>query len=373
MQRSPSGFPPAASLRSNTRGSTASARLESVGLELPERTLSTEELMAIGEYPLEIDVERITGVGRRRVCEGEEDAYSLAISAARDCLARSRHVAEDLDLVISCSISRIRSDLAFQFEPPLSLAVKNAIGARRAKHFDIGNACAGMFTGLKVAQDFIARGACRRALVVSGEFVSNIGVSAARDMRSIRSAQMASLTVGDAGAAVLVEAGEGREPHLARVEVLELVTLSHWDRLCIGKPREKGRGVAMHTDAKAIHEAAIEQIVPVIQTALERAELGIDDIDRVVPHQTTRASLRVGSRSIGRALGIRELPQVADLVEQYGNTASTTHFLVLHQLLRSGELRSGERVMLLGMASGLVLGVVILQVGDLAEWHGRHH
>ncbi len=129
----------------------------------------------------------------------------------------------------------------------------------------------------------------------------------------------------------------------------------------------------MYTDARAIHDVASEQVVPLIERTLRRAGLDIKDIDRVVPHQTTRLGLRAGSRSIGRALGLRRLPKVADLVENFGNTASTTHFLVLHELLRSGELRAGERVMLLGMASGLVLGVVILRIGDRAESCGRDH
>ena len=129
----------------------------------------------------------------------------------------------------------------------------------------------------------------------------------------------------------------------------------------------------MHTDARAIHEAATEQIVPLIERTLSRAGLGIADIDRVVPHQTTRLGMRAGSRSIGRALGLRQLPKVADLLSDFGNTASTTHFLVLHELLRSGELRAGERVMLLGMASGLVLGVVILRMGERAGSRGRDH
>lgn len=319
--------------------------------------------------PLEIDVERVTGVRTRRVCEGDEDSYSLAVGAARDCLRSSGRHGEDVDLVIGSGISRLRSDLAFQFEPPLSAAVQAAIGARHAKRFDVGNACAGMLTGLRVAQSFLRRGAARRALIVSGEFVSNIGANAVRDMRSIRSPQMASLTVGDAGAAILVEAGEPEDragSGLAVVEACELTTLADFDRLCIGGPRRRGPGAAMYTDARAIHEAAIEHIVPVIERTLARSRLRIEDIDHVVPHQTTRPALRMGSRAIGRALGLRRLPRVAELVGDFGNTASTTHFLVLHELLRSGALRAGERVMLLAMASGLVLGVVILRMGDAA-------
>ena len=88
----------------------------------------------------------------------DEDSLTLAVEAAGDCIAHSDHQAEDLDLIVSSSISRYRAGLSYQFEPTLSLEIRDAIGARRAMTFDVANACAGMMTGVMILDSFIRGG-----------------------------------------------------------------------------------------------------------------------------------------------------------------------------------------------------------------------
>ena len=57
-------------------------RIESLGVYLPEKTVTTEELMASCRRRPGCDFERITGIRERRVAEGEY-ASDLAIGAAR--------------------------------------------------------------------------------------------------------------------------------------------------------------------------------------------------------------------------------------------------------------------------------------------------
>ena len=69
-----------------------------------------------------------------------------------------------------------------------------------------------MLTGVTVANNWIRQGTIERALVVSGEYISQLGQNAARHIRNIMSKELASLTLGDAGAALLLErapAGSG--------------------------------------------------------------------------------------------------------------------------------------------------------------------
>ena len=136
---------------------------------------------------------------------GEYDSYSLATAAATDALDRAQCDAASLDAVISCSITKLRDGLTQQMEPTMSSAVAHAIGADKAMTFDISNACAGMLTGVTVANNWIRQGSIERALVVSGEYISQLGQNAARHIRNIMSKELASLTLGDAGAALLLE------------------------------------------------------------------------------------------------------------------------------------------------------------------------
>ena len=114
-----------------------------------------------------MDLEKLTGIRERRVCSEGEDSYSLAVDAAWDCLSRSRYEPGDIEMLISTSITKYQNGLVFRFEPSLSFFVKEAIGASRALHFDVANACAGMLTGVYILDDFIRRGVVKRGMVVS--------------------------------------------------------------------------------------------------------------------------------------------------------------------------------------------------------------
>jgi 3-oxoacyl-[acyl-carrier-protein] synthase-3 len=97
-------------------------------------------------------------------------------------------------------------------EPTMSLAIAREIGASSAITFDLSNACAGMLTGVTVLNNWIRQGIVERGLVVSGEYISPLGRNAARHIRTIMSKELACLTLGDAGAALMLEradAGSG--------------------------------------------------------------------------------------------------------------------------------------------------------------------
>ena len=65
------------------------ARIAAVGRRLPATHLTSDELMGSTRHHTRIDLERLTGIHERRVSVGDEDSLSLAVGAARDCLARS--------------------------------------------------------------------------------------------------------------------------------------------------------------------------------------------------------------------------------------------------------------------------------------------
>src|ERR1700741_4134453 len=108
------------------------ARLAGAARHLPETHLTTDELMATTRHRTHIDLERLTGIRERRVSVGDEDSYSLAASAALNCLATARQDRAPLDVVINCSITKFRGGLTQGLEPTMSSAVARAIGAPRA-------------------------------------------------------------------------------------------------------------------------------------------------------------------------------------------------------------------------------------------------
>ena len=342
-------------------------RVESIGSKVPVRILTTEELMKSTRHQTHIELERLTGVHQRHVCSEGEDSFTLAVGAARDCLAHSRYGPQDIEMLINCSISRYKGGLVHQWEPPLSVEIKDAIGAHRAINFDVSNACAGMMTGVFILHDFIRRGVIRCGMAVSGEYISSLGRNAARQVRWILSDQLASLTLGDAGAAVIVERAETSDDHIS---VAGFATLSEHSRLCLGAPSQVGPGASMFTKARTIHKVAISESPPLLKEALDAAGLSFGDIDYVIPHQTSARAIERGAKEIGERLGVQP-KHVVVTVNEFGNTSSTTHFVALRKYLGENRFKKGDNLMLISFASGLEVGVLIFPVQEILDRYGN--
>jgi 3-oxoacyl-[acyl-carrier-protein] synthase III len=226
-------------LQSPGSGSAWGCRIESVGVKLPAQRLTTRDLMSRTSHRTRIQLERLTGIHERHVAGPGENSYTLAAGAARDCLRHSQHRASDIQMLVDTSITRSKGRFSQSYEPPLSQYVKQAIGATQAVNLDLSNACAGMLTGVFLLQDLITRGEIDCGMVVSGEYISNLSWNAAKQIRSLFSKQLASLTLGDAGAAVIVE----RAPGGSGIDVIGFTTLAEHSRLCLAfrAPWARGR------------------------------------------------------------------------------------------------------------------------------------
>jgi 3-oxoacyl-[acyl-carrier-protein] synthase III len=355
-------------LESPKSGGPWGCRIESVGVKLPAARLTTKDLMSQTSHRTRIQLERLTGIHERHVVGPGENSFTLATGAARDCLAHSQHRASDVEMLISTSITRSRGRFSQTFEPPLSLYIKQAIGATQAVSFDLSNACAGMLTGVFVLQDMITRGEISCGMVVSGEYISHLSWNAARQIRSLFSKQLASLTLGDAGAAVMVEraqAGSG-------IDVIGFTTLAEHSRLCLAFPSTVGPGAQMYTKSRQLQRVAIEDMAPLVAEVIGEAGIDLADIDYLIPHQTSARAIRQGTQEFARRLGAKPKHVVVNL-EEYGNTSSTTLFVALHKYLQEQRIRKGDRVMLVALASGIEIGIAIFTIDSQVDHYGRTH
>jgi 3-oxoacyl-[acyl-carrier-protein] synthase III len=347
------------------------ARLAGAGRHLPETHLTTDELMATTRHRTHIDLERLTGIRERRVSVGDEDSYSLATSAALNCLAIAQQDPGSLDVVISCSITKFRGGLTQWLEPTMSSAVARGIGARTAMTFDVSNACAGMLTGVTILNNWIRQGVIERGLVVSGEYISQLSHNAARHIRNIMSKELACLTLGDAGAALLLERAPAGS---AGISLAGFTTVADYSRLCLAYPQGHDPGARMFTNSRGIQNAAIANTPLLLNEVLDTVGISIHDIDHVITHQTSARAIRKAMVRMSEAFGDSPRHDAVITVDRYGNTASTTHTVALVEELEAGRIEPGERVALIALASGLEIGIVLLTLDeDLVRRYGHSH
>ncbi|MCG8617118.1 MAG: hypothetical protein MI802_12945, partial [Desulfobacterales bacterium] len=171
-------------------------RFESIGTYLPEKVVSTKELMAKGEadfFKL-VDLQEITGIENRHVRSDCEDSYTLALDAATECLKNSRYEAKDLDMIIYTGITQMKgSAKKFLYEPAMSLFIKNKLGAQSAQNIDISNGCAGMLNGVYILDAMIKSGTIRNGMVVDGECITSAAEAAIKEIDNVFDEQFASL------------------------------------------------------------------------------------------------------------------------------------------------------------------------------------
>jgi 3-oxoacyl-[acyl-carrier-protein] synthase-3 len=337
-------------------------RFEAIGAFLPSKVVSTKELTSRMAYTPPFDLEEITGIKTRRVHDGRkesfEDSFALALRAAKDCLSRSRYSAGQLDAVISVSISRVKGDhYRLQLEPSFALFLAKALGARQAIHFDLSNACAGMMTGVFLLDRMIKAGVIKNGMVVSGECISPIAETAVKEINEPWDAQFGSLTVGDSGAAVIVDASESEAD---RIHYIELMTCAEHSKLCIGMPSDRTGGMALYTNNQEMHKEERVKLWPLFHIDFLK-KLGTtfadEHYDYIVHHQVGTRAIKNFSK-FGGAIFQSPMPRSLAVVEELGNTATTSHFIVLYEHLRQKKVEKGKKFLFVPAASGVVTGCV---------------
>lgn len=341
--------------------------IESLGVYIPEKRVSTasiEDHLRISR-PLKLEV--LTGINERRECSGGEDSVKLAEGAVTDCLKYSRVSPDDIEMIIYCGISKYRVGLTYVYEPDISLLIKQKFGNLHAITFDISNACAGMLTGIHVGSDFIERGVVKNCLVVSGEYITNLCRNAMQNIKTALSSEVASLTIGDAGGALMLCKTDSEEE---RIHISRFATLGTYSDLCIGYQSRKQAGGIMETQMKKIHEASMKHAPAIVEAALTEAGISMGQIDYLIPHQTSKLAIREGYKHFSAHFGEIRGEVVINL-EKYGNTASTSHVLALYGLLTEKQIKKGDTIMMIAFASGLVIGVTIFTMGKISDRYGN--
>ncbi|MFI7004719.1 3-oxoacyl-ACP synthase III family protein [Nocardia sp. NPDC050175] len=344
------------------------SRFESIGAYLPSNIVTTKELLSRLKEPPSFDLEKITGVKERRVHDTNpdsyEDSFAIAMKAAEDCLSRSRYEAAELDVIISTSITRSNHATRMYMEPSFAGSISRLIGAKHAITFDVSNACAGMLTGTYILDRMIRSGAVRNGMVVSGEAITPIADTAVAEISEKYDLQFASLSVGDSGAAVVLdEAVDDND----KIHYIEMMTAAEYSQLCLGMPSDKSQGVALYTDNRKMHNEDRFLLGTNSQINYLEAQgrtFADEKFDYVIHHQFGAAAIPWMNAICEREFGT-PMPPDLRVIEKYGNTSTTSHFIVLHDQLSDQNIPAGSKLLMIPAASGIVTGFLSTTISSL--------
>jgi 3-oxoacyl-(acyl-carrier-protein) synthase III len=325
------------------------AGITAVAASLPEARMTTADLQRRIEessqvtFPANVFA-RLSGIRERRVATPEEQASTLAVTAARELLRTSGVDPQDIDLLLFSSASR---DVT---EPATAHIVQHELGTS-AHAFDIANACNSFLNGIDTARAFVLAGRARRVLVVTGETPTRVMRLKVGGLDQVRDS-LAGYTFGDGGAAVLVEpVTTGGIQHVVTATASE-----YWEVGGIAGGGSRHPRSEEHTYFHGNGSELREVFERFGQDALDRLrkETGYDwdDYDRILVHQVTLSYLD----RFAEFTGAPKEKMVVTLPE-LGNLASATLGVQLARI--NADLRTGQRVLFVGLGAGASIMMMV--------------
>src|SRR6267143_180408 len=109
-------------------------------------------------------------------------------------------------------------------------------------------------------------------------------------------------------------------------------------------------------DGATVFKAAVVGMAEVTEELLKRADLTLEDVAWMVPHQANRRIIE----AVARRLGL-PLERVVINLDRYGNTVAATIPLCLSEWHDDGRLAYGDRVVLAAFGAGFTSGAVYLR------------
>ncbi|MEG0181531.1 MAG: beta-ketoacyl-ACP synthase III, partial [Peptostreptococcaceae bacterium] len=143
------------------------AGIVGVGSYLPEKVISNFDFEKIMDTSDEW-IRTRTGISERRIVDKNEATSDLATKAAIKAIDDANLTPQDIDLII---VATITPDMVF---PSTACLVQSNIKATKAVCFDLEAACSGFIYGITIAKQFIETNTYKHVLVIGSEAMSRI-------------------------------------------------------------------------------------------------------------------------------------------------------------------------------------------------------
>jgi 3-oxoacyl-[acyl-carrier-protein] synthase III len=312
-----------------------------VGGYLPKRILTNAELSRRVDTSDEWIVER-TGIRARHIAADDEKTSDLSVKAATAALENAGREAKDIDLII---VATATPDLTF---PATAARVQAVLGVHQGAAFDLQAVCSGFVFALATADNFLARGQAKCALVIGAETFSRI---VDWDDRGT------CVLFGDGAGAVVLEAQESAEERGVISTFLRTDGRMH-DLLYVdGGPSQTGSVGKLRMVGNAVFRHAVEHISGAMLEACARAGVSIEAVDWFVPHQANQRILD----GVARKLGI-PVEKVVSTVAHHGNTSAASVPLALDAAVNDGRIKKGDLVLMEALGGGLTWGAALVRM-----------
>ena len=264
-----------------------------------------------------------TGIKSRHYCGEGEHHLSLCLAAARQAMERSGVTPAEVGV---CLVATLTQDT---MTPSAACVLQKELGLPEdTVCFDLNAACAGFVYGLHTAECLLAASARKVGLVIGCEVLSRI------------------TDFTDRSTCVLFGDGAGAAVSRGNSEVLYIPGVN------------TGAPSYIHMDGKEVFRFAVDVLPRCTREVAAKAGISLDEVDHFVFHQANQRILDFAIKKLKL-----DPAKCAGNIARTGNTSAASVPILLDELVTSGQLRSGQKVLCAGFGGGLTWAGALLQLG----------
>jgi 3-oxoacyl-[acyl-carrier-protein] synthase III len=323
-----------------------SVKIIGTGRYLPEKVVTNDDLAELVDTSDEWIRER-TGIGTRRVVEGDTATSDLAARAIEAACADAGMDPSELDGIIVGTCSQ---DTIF---PSTACWAQHRLGIKGMPAFDVMAGCSSFVYGLEIAANWLLAEGSKRIAVCGAEVFSKI-----LDWQDRRTCVL----FGDGAGAAIVTGGDGRSGVLASnwgsdgtlAEILAVPAGGTRKPASHATVEERLHFVSM--EGSKVFRHAVTAMSRGLVDAMEEAGVTREDVAVFIPHQ---ANLRIMEATRERAKVPSE--KVYSVLHKYGNISAASIPVAICEAREAGRIQDGDIVALTAFGTGLTWGAMVLR------------
>jgi 3-oxoacyl-[acyl-carrier-protein] synthase-3 len=324
------------------------SRIAGTGSYLPEKVLTNQDLEKIVDTNDQWIRER-TGIERRHIANDDQVTTDLAFEAAQKAFKNSGKSAQDIDLIIFCTVT------GDQVMPSSACVLQAKVGCRPVPAFDLSAACSGFIYGLSVADQFIRTGMYKTVLVVGAEVIHRYVNYKDRET---------CILFGDAAGAFIVERAQENDSNVILSSHLRaegtlgdlFVLPAGGSKIPFSQKVLDNGDQYLRMKGREIFKNAVRTMSSVCQEAIEFNKVSVSDISWLVPHQANWRIMEAVADHF-------DFPKrkVISIVHEMGNTSAATIPVAFDTAVGDGRIQRGQLILLTAFGAGLTAGSMLLR------------
>lgn len=312
------------------------AKIIGTGRYIPERVMTNLDFEKFLDTNDAWILER-TGIRERHFAAADEKCSDLAYNAAVEALADAKLSPKDVDMVL---VGTNSPDTLF---PSVASIVQGRLGAERAGALDVQAGCTGGLAAMTLAASGVASGLWDNVLVIGAERFEDFLDWTDRST---------CILLGDGAGACVVSASAGGTGRFISSKLLsdgekhDMITLDG----------DNGSMKTFKMKGNVVFKFVNTALPGFIRNFCLESEIEPDKVDFWIIHQ---ANTRI-IEGVFKRLGI-PIDRTHINIEQYGNTSAASMMIVLDEVRRGGQIKSGDKIAFAAFGAGMTLGAMLYE------------